>query len=179
MKEIGKYVKDPSLKAILKNCSGIGTEATRAGIIETIQKRGFVSLTRQKNLVPTEKGYLLLRILSDSITYPDITARWEQCLDAISRKEMKLQDFFQEQSRFVSELLDEAKSCKIPPPKDVVRCPKCGSPMIRRNTTKKGKKSYFWGCSHYPECKTTLPDRNGKPVFEEQGSLVRKRKTRN
>ena len=167
MKEIGKYVKDASLKATLKDCSGIGTEATRAGIIETIQKRGFVSATRQKNLIPTEKGYLLLRILSDSITYPDITARWEQSLDAISRKEMRLQDFFQEQSRFVQQLLEEAKSCEIPPPKDVVRCPKCGSPMMRRWTTKNGKKSYFWGCSKYPECKTTLPDRNGKPVFEE------------
>ena len=27
------------------------------------------------------------------------------------------------------------------------------------------EKSYFWGCSKYPECKTTLPDRNGKPDF--------------
>lgn len=175
MKEIGKYVKDASLKATLKDCSGIGTEATRAGIIETIQKRGFVSVTRQKNLIPTEKGYLLLRILSDSITYPDITARWEQSLDAISRKEMRLQDFFQEQSRFVQQLLEEAKSCEIPPPKDVVRCPKCSSPMMRRWTTKNGKKSYFWGCSKYPECKTTLPDRNGKPVFEEMGYHLKKK----
>ena len=175
MKEIGKYVKDASLKATLKDCSGIGTEATRAGIIETIQKRGFVSVTRQKNLIPTEKGYLLLRILSDSITYPDITARWEQSLDAISRKEMRLQDFFQEQSRFVQQLLEEAKSCEIPPPKDVVRCPKCSNPMMRRWTTKNGKKSYFWGCSKYPECKTTLPDRNGKPVFEEMGYHPKKK----
>ncbi len=136
MKEIGKYVKDSSLKSTLKECSGIGTEATRAGIIETIQQRGFVSVTRQKQLVPTEKGYLLLRILSDTITYPDITARWEQSLDAISRREMNLQDFFQEQRLFVQQLLEEAKNCTIPSPKEVVRCPVCQSPMQRRWSTK-------------------------------------------
>lgn len=168
MKEIGKYVKDSSLKAVLKDCSGIGTEATRASIIETIQKRGFVT-TQKKDLVPTEKGYLLLRILSDSITYPDITARWEQSLEAISRKEMNLQDFFQEQSQFVQALLDEAKTGEIPPPKDVVRCPVCQSPMNRRCSLRNGKKSYFWGCSKYPECRTTLPDRNGKPDFSAKG----------
>lgn len=182
MKEIGKYVKDSSLKSTLKECSGIGTEATRAGIIETIQQRGFVSVTRQKQLVPTEKGYLLLRILSDTITYPDITARWEQSLDSISCREMNLQDFFQEQRLFVQQLLEEAKKCTIPSPKEVVRCPVCQSPMQRRCSTQKGKKSYFWGCSQYPECKTTLPDRNGKPdfcanrkhFFQEQRLLVQK-----
>ena len=57
----------------------------------------------------------------------------------------------------------------------LVRCPKCSSLMMRRWTTKNGKKSYFWGCSKYPECKTTLPDRNGKPVFEEMGYHLKKK----
>lgn len=42
MKEIHKYVKDKELKETLKECSGIGTEATRAEVIEVIQKRGYV-----------------------------------------------------------------------------------------------------------------------------------------
>ena len=44
MKEIWKYVKNAELKAELKECSGIGTEATRAGIIEKLQTAGFLQI---------------------------------------------------------------------------------------------------------------------------------------
>ena len=40
-------------------------------------------------------------------------------------------------------------------------CPNCGAPLLRRQSMK--DKSWFWGCSAYPDCKTTLPDDNGKP----------------
>ena len=48
------------------------------------------------------------------------------------------------------------------------KCPKCEKGLIRRKRTKliKGKVSYFWSCSGYPECETTLFDRAGKPNFE-------------
>jgi len=51
MKKIYKYVKDKSLQPLLKECQGIGTEARRSGIIETLQKRGFLALEK-KHLVP-------------------------------------------------------------------------------------------------------------------------------
>lgn len=45
-------------------------------------------------------------------------------------------------------------------------CPDCGKGMIRRKGKPyKGKASYFWGCSGYPECKTTLFDKAGKPDY--------------
>ena len=173
MKEIGKYVKDKNLKPILKDCSGIGTEATRASIIEGLQKRGFIR-EEKKFLVPTETAYMMLKVLSETITYPDITARWEKSLDAISRREMSLQDFFDEQKQFVMALLDAAKEIKIPPPHNAVKCPKCGSPMIGRTSKKDGKTKYFWGCSSYPECKETAQDRNGKPIFKDSISKAEK-----
>ena len=43
------------------------------------------------------------------------------------------------------------------------RCPSCGAKMVRRQNRQDG--SRFWGCSNYPECKNTLRDRNGKPVY--------------
>nr|WP_240701429.1 topoisomerase DNA-binding C4 zinc finger domain-containing protein [Vibrio kanaloae] len=48
------------------------------------------------------------------------------------------------------------------------KCPKCEKGLIRRKRAKliKGKVSYFWSCSGYPECETTLFDRAGKPNFE-------------
>ena len=170
MKEIGKYVKDDSLKPILKDCSGIGTEATRASIIEMLQTRGFVSM-QKKFLVPTEKGLLMLKILSDNITYPDITARWEHSLDRISCKEISLKDFFAEQREFVRHLLKDGKEKPIPPSKTAIYCPKCGAIMQRRYTMRNGKKSYFWGCSNYPKCKEIVSDNNqelGVPISKKK-----------
>ena len=72
---------------------------------------------------------------------------------------MSVADFSAQQEGYVRELLENAKTSTIAPPKNIVKCPKCGKPMLRR----KGSKGIFWACSGYPECKTTFPDKNGKP----------------
>ena len=43
------------------------------------------------------------------------------------------------------------------------KCKKCGKPLVRRLA--KDKKSYWWGCSGYPECKEIYYDNNGKPKY--------------
>ena len=40
-------------------------------------------------------------------------------------------------------------------------CPSCHAILVQR----KGKKGKFWGCSSYPDCKTTLPNKGNKPDF--------------
>ena len=45
-----------------------------------------------------------------------------------------------------------------------VKCPKCGAKMVLRN----GKNEPFWGCSNYPECRSTASDKNGRPVFDQK-----------
>ena len=55
----------------------------------------------KKNFVPTEKACMMVQMLSEDITYPDITAQWEKSLDAISRREMKVRDFFAQQTSFL------------------------------------------------------------------------------
>ena len=159
MKKIGRYVKDKTLQPLLKECSGIGTEATRANIIETIQKRGYVE-TKKKCLVPTEAAYMMMDILPDSITYPDVTAQWEKNLDAICQRQMKLQEFFEQQEVFVQRLLSEALAAKIEPPANLPCCPKCQQPL-RRIQSKKNKK-FYWVCPHR-ECEVIFGDKRGKP----------------
>ena len=158
MKEIHKYVKDQSLKEQLKECAGIGTEATRASIIETLQKREYIRLEK-KQLVPTDLGISLCKILPDKILFPDITAQWEFDLDRISTGSISIKDFFAQQEIYLHELLENAKTAAIAPPKNSVMCPTCGKAMRRM----KSAKGYFWGCTGYPECKNTFPDKNGKP----------------
>lgn len=165
MKEIYKYVKDKELAEGLKECKGIGTEATRAGIIEILKKAGFCEVEKKK-LVPTEKGRMAIQALPDEITYPDTTARWEAALDDIVEKKANMADFMEAQKDILNKLLQSAKKAKLTANKNAVICPKCGKVMSRRENTK----GYFWGCSGYPNCKTIFPDKNGKPDMDARKS---------
>ena len=160
MKEIYRYVQNDALKAELKECSGIGTEATRAGIIEKLQSTGFLKLTG-KYFEATEKARIAVKILPSEMIYPDTTALWEKELEEIATGKATLEHFYQSQLKDLVKLLDRAKKTEISPSAGAVLCPACGKVMIRR----KGKNGYFWGCSNYPECKTTARDKNGKADF--------------
>lgn len=160
MKEIHKYVKDKELAASLKECKGIGTEATRAGIIEGLKKARFVT-TEKKFLVPTDMGRMVISILPDKITYPDTTALWEADLDRIADGSIPLNSFLTKQVDILNSLLTDAKNVQMQTNKDLPICPNCGKTMRLR----KGKLGNFWGCSGYPDCKTTAPDKKGKPDF--------------
>jgi DNA topoisomerase-3 len=92
MTGISRFVKDPELRKILKDSDGIGTEATRAGIIELLFKRSF--LTRQgKQIRATDAGRGLINSLPAVTTQPDLTARWELILNAIVDRQAKYGDF--------------------------------------------------------------------------------------
>ncbi|MGK0268728.1 MAG: DNA topoisomerase-3 [Paraglaciecola sp.] len=83
MTGISAHVSDPQLRKILRETDGLGTEATRAGIIELLFTRGFLSRTG-KTITSTASGRGLIEALPDVATYPDMTARWESELSAIS-----------------------------------------------------------------------------------------------
>ena len=83
MTGISAHVSDPQLRKILRETDGLGTEATRAGIIELLFTREFLSRTG-KTITSTASGRGLIEALPDVATYPDMTARWESELSAIS-----------------------------------------------------------------------------------------------
>ncbi len=83
MTGISAHVSDPQLRKILRETDGLGTEATRAGIIELLFSRDFLSRTG-KTITSTASGRGLIEALPDVATYPDMTARWEAELSAIS-----------------------------------------------------------------------------------------------
>jgi len=83
MTGINAHVSEPELKKVLKETDGLGTEATRAGIIELLFKRGY--LQRQgKTISSTPTGQSLIQALPDTATRPDMTALWESKLSAIN-----------------------------------------------------------------------------------------------
>lgn len=88
MKNAGKYVDDPQLRAVLKQVSGLGTSATRDSIIETLKAHKYLT-NSGKHLVPTEKGEALIRWLDAhcaELTDIALTARWEAELDAVATR---------------------------------------------------------------------------------------------
>ncbi len=86
MESVAKFCEDPKLKAVLKESSGIGTPATRAAIIETVKKRGYLEVDG-KRIVSTEKGQRIFDLLTaqfPAMIDPAETARWEDSLNAIA-----------------------------------------------------------------------------------------------
>lgn len=162
MKEIHKYVKDESLKAKLKSVSGIGTEATRANIIDELTTAGLLKLEK-KYLLPTDEAYMMLKFLPDTITWPDTTAIWEDELEDIRENRLTIEEFLESKIDSIKRCVDGARYLIVEPAKDTVKCPKCGRALVR----KKGKAGCFWGCAGYPTCNVTFPDKKGKPDLED------------
>lgn len=82
---IARYVDDSAVRRTLRESDGLGTEATRAGIIETLLQRGY--LVRQgKALRATRLGSALIASLPEAATRPERTALWEQRLAAIAEQ---------------------------------------------------------------------------------------------
>ena len=92
MTGIARFVQDNELKKILRETDGLGTEATRAGIIELLFKRGFL-VKKGRNIHSTETGRILISALPDIATQPDMTAHWEAQLTDISQKQASYQQF--------------------------------------------------------------------------------------
>ncbi|WP_208611043.1 DNA topoisomerase III [Alloalcanivorax xenomutans] len=108
MKNIAKMVTDPKLRAVLRDTAGLGTGATRANIIATLKKRGFIDKKRG-HLVSTEQGRQLIDALPSAITNPDTTAAWEQALEDIATGEAAMDDFMRRQLDWLNTVVTYAK----------------------------------------------------------------------
>jgi len=112
MAGIARFVDDAQVRKILKETDGLGTEATRAGIIELLFKRQF--LRRQgKQIQATEAGKGLINSLPKPTTLPDMTARWESLLDDMVERRASYSDFMEGLVPSLSALV--AESCATLP----------------------------------------------------------------
>jgi len=108
MTGIARYVADPQIRKILKATDGLGTEATRAGVIELLFKRKFL-IRQAKNIRSTEAGRGLINSLPDRSTTPDMTAQWEATLEAICQRQASYGDFMQGMTDVLGALVEGAK----------------------------------------------------------------------
>lgn len=109
MTGINKHVQDASIRKILKDTDGLGTEATRAGILDLLTQRGFI-VRKGKNLCSTEAGQALIASLPDEATTPDMTAHWESVLEAICHQQASYQDFMANLERVLPEVMSKVEA---------------------------------------------------------------------
>ncbi|MGB8001668.1 MAG: DNA topoisomerase 3, partial [Anaerobacillus sp.] len=178
MKTAGKHLDDESLEKILKDTEGLGTEATRAGIITMLKDRKYIDVVKNQ-VFATEKGMLLIDSIGDAVlSSPEMTAKWEQRLKQIGSGEASPQMFMESVKKLAAKLTSDAieasgtwdlKDVKIEAStvskkalgKKIGLCPLCRSEVID-----KGK---LYGCSSYSKtkCPFTISKRIlGKPISQ-------------
>lgn len=113
MTGIARFVQDSSLKKILRDTDGLGTEATRAGILDLLLKRGLMQ-RQGKSLKGTPAGRGLIGALPDDSTYPDMTAHWEHQLQNIVEKKESYANFIAPLTQSVTNLVELSRNGVIP-----------------------------------------------------------------
>jgi len=139
MTGIARFVQDKALKKILRATDGLGTEATRAGIIELLFRREFL-YKKGRYIHSSETGRALIHSLPDIAARPDMTADWESTLTRISEKNCRYQDFMQPLEMTLQDLIVQAKRNRVSPAfRSLSAKPKAAAPAKRRKTSSKVK----------------------------------------
>ncbi|OLO05614.1 DNA topoisomerase III [Salinicola socius] len=112
MMNIARYVEDPVVKRTLRDTDGLGTEATRASIIETLLTRGYLVRDR-KAIKATRTGHALIDSLPLAATQPERTALWEQRLSAIAESQDAPEPFLEALVSDLRALLGQASAGRL------------------------------------------------------------------
>ena len=130
MTGIARFVNDASIKKVLRDTDGLGTDATRAGIIDLLFKRNFL-LRQGKKIVATDIGKALVNALPVKATLPDMTAQWEATLTAISEKNASYISFMDPLIHTITEMITDANQ------QSFANLPKVAFKPKRKGGTKK------------------------------------------
>jgi len=163
MQTIGKNITDPRLKAILKDNSGIGTEATRAGIIANLLERGFIT-KKGKQVISSDTGRNLIDALPESVKSPTLTALWEQSLEEIAEGKRELAGFEADVVKFITAIIDQIKKQHgdaPTPARPTSDCPACKAQGQAEKVYSTKKQCHYWHCK---ACDQWFDDAGGKPV---------------
>ncbi len=137
MKNVAKLVDDPRLKQKLKDTTGIGTEATRAGIIQGLLDRGYL-VKNGKALNATPAAFSLIDAVPRAIADPGTTAIWEQALDMVQSGEMSLETFVAKQSAWMSKQVERCAGLSLTISGPATPAGRGGSPWKKKRKSSSG-----------------------------------------
>ena len=149
---------------------GLGTPATRAGILEKLISTGFLERKKSKKtvqLLPSHDAISLITVLPEQLQSPLLTAEWEYRLGEIERGELSPEDFMAGISAMLRELVETYQVIKgteylFSPPREVVgKCPRCGGEVAEMQKgffcQNEGCKFAIWKNSKWWEMKRKQP----------------------
>lgn len=115
MEKAGKYIENEELREQIKTC-GIGTSATRAGIIKKLTDIGYIKINNKTQIVTPElKGEAIVELVrktAKSLLNPALTASWEKGLFLIENKETTQEIFEEKLTDFITKTIDKVKMIK-------------------------------------------------------------------
>jgi len=188
MKTAGKHIEDKEMERILSKTEGLGTEATRAGIITMLKDRKYIDV--RKNLVyATAKARILIEAVGQEIlASPEMTAKWEQKLKEISEGSASPKNFMEQTNKMVFHLISQGvgNSANWAFPEDIRdnftpskrmtkgkggtklgKCKKCDGSIVDKGS--------FYGCSNYQKnhCNFTISKKIlGKNITQKNIKLL-------
>lgn len=144
LRRVAKYIKDPALRALLvdrddgkqQEQGGIGTPATRAAMLETLQNRNFYKVENKK-LVPTPLGISFIQLLPAIATTPDMTALWHEQQKKIEAGELSVDAFLDELDGFIAHQVANVELGDIQFQREgaatalALKCPACSGDLVR------------------------------------------------
>lgn len=116
MEKAGKFIENEELREQIKTC-GIGTSATRSGIIKKLKDIGYININNKTQIItPAQKGeeiVVLVRSTAKELLDPALSASWEKGLAMIENKETTEEVFQQKLYVYIKKTIDKVKKERI------------------------------------------------------------------
>ncbi|MFJ7753975.1 DNA topoisomerase III [Peribacillus muralis] len=164
MKTAGKHLDNEELEKVLMKTEGLGTEATRAGIITMLKDRKYIDV-KKNQVFATDKGKVLITAVGEKIlASPEMTAKWEQRLREIGEGRASAGAFMEAVKKMSAKIISDAvesseswdfqgldtesiqrSGSKKRGSASVGNCKLCGSKIV--------DKGEFYGCVSYQKTK--------------------------
>lgn len=184
MKTAGKHIEDKELEKVLLQTEGLGTEATRAGIITMLKSRKYIEIKRNLVYATAKAKIIITAIGKELLASPEMTAKWEQRLKEISEGKANAKQFIELTNKMITHLVAETtkqavewtfdanivedfvpreyKKGKVPPRK-LGTCKFCDGQVVDKGS--------FYGCTNYQKnkCNFTISKKIlGKSITQTQ-----------
>jgi DNA topoisomerase III len=172
---IAKEIKDPELKTIMTDFfkdkgipAELGTEATRAGLLEKIFQSGLVEKIKIKGykedaIVTTEIGRKMMAIIPTECKSVDMTAKWVKMGIDVKQGSMSVTEYVNNVYSDVSKYVRKIKSDGINLNLNLKKCPNCNDGLLKLIKTDSNS---FFSCTNYPNCSTSFSEYKGLPFTD-------------
>ena len=170
METAGKLVENEELREVMKE-NGIGRPSTRANIIETLFKRGYIEKVKKTQIHATVTGRQLISLINyDLLKSAELTGQWEYKLRQIERRELATKDFIDELKALLHQLVYSVLSASSTPTTSTptptfstdcltsILCPVCSKGHLLRGKTAYGCSAYTEGCTFRLPYSSSCPE---------------------